>query len=99
MKTLVPLILIAALLLWQPAGKTSPAEPDRPAPVSPGNVWDTLADWDITTTTELAQIVRKLVENEILTDADLDKFDAAFPDFLSETRDLTDADREKLRSL
>ena len=102
MKTFVPIILIVALLLWNPkGGKEVKPGPDRPDPVNPvaGDVWDELADWDIQTTNELAQIVRKLVENEVLTSADLDKFDAAFPDFLSETRDLTDADRDKLRSL
>jgi hypothetical protein len=66
-------------------------------------IWSSLANavdaGTITTSDRLAQFVLQLARNEDLTASDVEKFDAAFPKAIGESRILDEKDAETLRGI
>ncbi len=89
---------------------TVPVNPSKPDNVTPiverapaEEIFRSLANAveakSISTTTELAEFVTTLMNNDDLTQSDAAKFDSAFPGSTTTARDLTSADVATLKGL
>lgn len=103
--TIVILFALAWLILQQlDKSPVNPDDPDpSPGPAVDGEVWHCVAylveNGDPEDSQELCALVIQLKEVNLLTQAQVDDFNNAFPGISETDRDLTDADAEKLRGL